>query len=150
MSGSSEGAEPDLTPMLDMVFQLITFFMLVMNMKAAALDQSLKLPVVGSARPVDTKGKEELLILNVTDDGKLNTYGIKREPGPYIKSEAQVSRIAAKQNGQTIEPGGELPTRVVIRCDRNTPFKTLYAVIQLCQDEGFVDFALRAMEREEG
>lgn len=150
MSGSSEGAEPDLTPMLDMVFQLITFFMLVMNMKAAALDQSLKLPVVGSARPVDTKGKEELLILNVTDDGKLNTYGIKRDPGPYIKSEAQVSRIAAKQNGQTIEPGGELPTRVVIRCDRNTPFKTLYAVIQLCQDEGFVDFALRAMEREEG
>ncbi len=150
MSGSSEGAEPDLTPMLDMVFQLITFFMLVMNMKAAALDQSLKLPVVGSARPVDTKGKEELLILNVTDDGKLNTYGIKRDPGPYIKSEAQVSRIAAKQNGQTIEPGGELPTRVVIRCDRNTPFKTLYAVIQLCQDEGFVDFALRAMEREDG
>ena len=80
----------------------------------------------------------------------INTYGIKREPAPYIRSEAQVSRIAAKQKGETIEPGGELPTRVVIRCDRNTPFKTLYAVIQLCQDEGFVDFALRAMEREEG
>jgi len=150
MSGQSEGAEPDLTPMLDMVFQLITFFMLVMNMKAAALDMSLKLPVVGSARPVDTKGKEELLVINVTDDGMINTYGIKREPGPYIRSEAQVSRISAKQKGETIEPGGELPTRVVIRCDRNTPFKTLYAVIQLCQDEGFVDFALRAMEREEG
>ena len=26
-----EGAEPNLTPMLDMVFQLVTFFMLVIN-----------------------------------------------------------------------------------------------------------------------
>ena len=49
-------AQPNLTPLLDMVFQLITFFMLVINFKDASLDLSLKLPVVGSARPVDTKG----------------------------------------------------------------------------------------------
>ena len=36
-----------------MVFQLITFFMLVINFKSAELDLTLKLPVVGSARPVD-------------------------------------------------------------------------------------------------
>ena len=29
-------AQPNLTPMLDMVFQLITFFMLVINFKSAA------------------------------------------------------------------------------------------------------------------
>ena len=43
---------PNLTPLLDMVFQLITFFMLVINFKSAELDQTLMLPVVGSARPV--------------------------------------------------------------------------------------------------
>ena len=47
-------AEPNLTPILDMVFQLITFFMLVINFKSAEMDLSLKLPVVGSARPVET------------------------------------------------------------------------------------------------
>ena len=59
MSGSQyhdASAEPNLTPMLDMVFQLVTFFMLVINFKSAQLDMNLKLPVVGSARPVDTKG----------------------------------------------------------------------------------------------
>ena len=34
--GSS--AEPNLTPILDMVFQLITFFMLVISFKTAAID----------------------------------------------------------------------------------------------------------------
>ena len=37
-------AEPNLTPILDMVFQLITFFMLVINFKSASLDLSLRLP----------------------------------------------------------------------------------------------------------
>ena len=44
---SSESGEPNLTPILDMVFQLITFFMLVINFQSQALDASLKLPVVG-------------------------------------------------------------------------------------------------------
>ena len=59
MSGSVSNAakaEPNLTPILDMVFQLITFFMLVINFKSAELDLSLKLPVVGSARPRERPG----------------------------------------------------------------------------------------------
>ena len=66
---SALSAEPNLTPILDMVFQLITFFMLVINFKAASMDLDLHLPVVGSARPVDTKGQEELIILNVDQRG---------------------------------------------------------------------------------
>ena len=57
-------AEPNLTPILDMVFQLITFFMLVINFKSASMDLSLHLPVVGSARPVETKG-QDFVVLNV-------------------------------------------------------------------------------------
>jgi biopolymer transport protein ExbD len=69
MSGSVPGgrasAEPNLTPILDMVFQLITFFMLVINFKAAELDLSLKLPVLGSAKPLPEGAKLKLLVLNV-------------------------------------------------------------------------------------
>ena len=38
----SSSAEPNLTPILDMVFQLITFFMLVINFKTAAMDLDLR------------------------------------------------------------------------------------------------------------
>ncbi len=70
MSGSLPGggvkAEPNLTPILDMVFQLITFFMLVINFKAAELDLSLQLPVIGSAKPLPPDhGDMKLLVLNV-------------------------------------------------------------------------------------
>src|SRR5271165_3795637 len=69
MSGSVPGggvkAEPNLTPILDMVFQLITFFMLVINFKTAELDLSLRLPVIGSAKPLPEGAKVKLLVLNV-------------------------------------------------------------------------------------
>jgi biopolymer transport protein ExbD len=145
--GGGEGAEPNLTPMLDMVFQLVTFFMLVINFKAASLDLSLKLPVVGSARPVDTKGQEELLILNIDLHGKLNVYGMPKEVGSYIAGEAQASLLEARRTNPTIKMGDELPTTVVVRADKTTPFKLLYNVIKICQDNGYRKFALKAMNK---
>ncbi len=53
MSASKDGAEPDLTPILDMVFPVDHFLHARDQLQGAALDMSLKLPVVGSARPVD-------------------------------------------------------------------------------------------------
>jgi biopolymer transport protein ExbD len=143
-------AEPNLTPILDMVFQLITFFMLVINFKSASMDLSLKLPVVGSARPVDTKGQEELLILNITSQGKLTIYGVERDVASYVAAEAEASRMGARRTNPEIEPGDELPTTVVIRADESTPFSLLYRVIKACQEHGFRKFALKAMNKREG
>jgi biopolymer transport protein ExbD len=145
---SGEG-KPNLTPILDMVFQLITFFMLVINFKSAALDLSLKLPVIGSARPVDTKGQESLLILNVDKEGNINMYGRPQPLKEYIAKEAMAALIGAKRNQPDLEFGQELPTTVVIRADRTTPFKSLNRVIMECQQNGFRKFALKAMNREE-
>ncbi len=62
---AAEKAEPNLTPILDMVFQLITFFMLVLNFKAAELDLSLRLPFSGSAKPLPPDAQVKMLVLNV-------------------------------------------------------------------------------------
>ena len=149
MSGSASEGEADLTPVLDMVFQLITFFMLVINFKAASLDMTLKLPVIGSARPVDMKGTTELLILNINKEGKINVYGIPHDAQPYIKGEAMSSLLKAKLEKPTLKLGDELPTMVVLRADGVTTFNLLYNVIKLCQDNGYRRFAMRAMNREE-
>ena len=149
MSAPTADGEADLTPILDMVFQLITFFMLVMNFKAAALDLTLKLPVVGSAMPVDTDGQEELLILNLAPTGDLTVYGEKVDLEGYISVEADVSRMAAKGKGLDIKPGGELPTTIVIRSDSSSRFKDLYRVIETCQKQGYRKFALKANRTEQ-
>lgn len=140
-------AEPNLTPMLDMVFQLVTFFMLVINFKSAELDMNLKLPVIGSARPVDTKGQQDLLVLNIDDAGQLTIYGIAKDIDSYIAGEAQASFLAARQKDPNIEPGDELPTNVVIRADRSTPFHLLNRVIKSCQEHGFHNFSLKAVNQ---
>jgi biopolymer transport protein ExbD len=155
MSGSvstEANAEPNLTPMLDMVFQLVTFFMLVINFKTASMDLSLKLPVVGSARMVDTKGQKELVVLNIDSKGVLRVYGIaKPEIENYVKSEAMSSVLAAnREQGTDIKLGDELPSIVVIRADKSTPFKLLNRVIKACQDNGFRNFALKAVNKAEG
>ena len=142
-------AEPNLTPMLDMVFQLVTFFMLVINFKSAQIDMNLKLPVVGSARPVDTKGQEDLLVLNIDKDGRLTVYNTPKDIDSYIAGEAQSSLLAARRRNPDLQPGDELPTTVVIRADRATPFHLLNRVIKACQENGFRNFSLKAMNKQE-
>src|SRR5262245_15591082 len=146
----SASAEPNLTPILDMVFQLITFFMLVINFKAASMDLDLKLPVIGSARPVDTQGQEDLLILNINAQGQLRVYGqLIPDIAAYISNEAQASLLVARAKNPTIKAGDELPSTVVIRADKSTPFAMLNRAISKCQEHGYRKFALKAMNKTE-
>lgn len=152
MSSLSDGsnAEPNLTPMLDMVFQLVTFFMLVINFKGAAMDLTLNLPVLGSARPLDTGGREDLLVLNVDSKGKLRVYGVEKNLHEYIAGEARLAVFKQTTVNPAFKKGDELPTMIVIRADRTTPFKLLNDVITTCQNEGFRQFSLKAMSKAEG
>ena len=96
-------AEPNLTPMLDMVFQLVTFFMLVINFKANQIDTQMELPVVGTARPVNTKGEVSLLMVNINNKGKYTVFNRVFDDQMmerYIANQAELDRIggAAQQS----------------------------------------------------
>jgi biopolymer transport protein ExbD len=143
----SSAGKPNLTPILDMVFQLITFFMLVTNFKTASLDRNLRLPVVGSARAVESFGKVDILILNISKEGRLMIYGFQKDVDTYIATEAAAARLAARRQNPDFDPASDLPTRVVIRADRETPFTMVNKVLRACQDHGFRDFALKAMNK---
>jgi len=143
-------AEPNLTPILDMVFQLITFFMLVINFKTAEMDLSLKLPVVGSARPVETYGRRGLLVLNIDNAGNLKIYGRAiTNIDAYIRNEALAAMMSHRLTPDDLAAGEELPTTVVIRADRSTPFRRINRVVRVCQDNGFRNFALKAINKED-
>jgi biopolymer transport protein ExbD len=141
-------AEPNLTPILDMVFQLITFFMLVMTFKSAEIDFNLKLPVVGSARPVKTDGHTGLMVLNIDAAGNLRTTQPIRDVDAFLRIQSQATLLANHMTPADLEAGGELPTTVVIRADRGTSFGKLNRVIKACQENGFRKFAMKALEQE--
>ncbi len=147
MSGSMRSenrAEPNLTPILDMVFQLITFFMLVVNFKAASVDLNLELPVIGSAMPSESDDTD-VMVLNIDKEGRLRVYGEEKNVDAYVAQEAQLALRKARQTDPELEPGGELPRTVVIRADKATPFRLLNNVIRTCQSQGFRKFQYRAM-----
>ena len=58
-------------------------------------------------------------------------------------------RTAQQQASGTwrIPTKDELPTLVVIRADQDTPFKYLFRAIKTCQDNGFRNFAMKAMNK---
>ena len=147
MSGSmraADRAEPNLTPILDMVFQLITFFMLVVNFKAASVDLNLELPVIGSAMPSES-AESDVMVLNINKDGRLNVYGEEKNVDAYVAQEAQIALRKARLDNPEMQPGEELPRTVVIRADKDTPFGLLNHVIRACQSQGFLKFQYRAM-----
>jgi biopolymer transport protein ExbD len=140
-------AEPNLTPMLDMVFQLVTFFMLVINFKTNQIDMAMDLPVVGTARPVNTDGQLTLLMININNKGKYTVFNrpfTDFQMEQYVAAQAATDRLAARRLKSSFDDLDDLPTTVVIRADRNTPFEKLDRVLKLCQENHYRDFVFRA------
>lgn len=136
LPSSGEKAEPNLVPILDMVFQLITFFMLVINFKAAMVDRDLALPVLGSAMPVEEPTDNEVLVLNVRANGELWVRGEHQvNPRGFIGVEAAF--IASSKN---LPRGSKLPTRVVVRADKAIKVKQVLDLTDMCREKGFEIF----------
>ena len=141
-------AEPDLTPMLDMVFQLITFFMLVINFKAASVDQNIKLPMIGSARPVAASGESNVLVLNIAESGVMNVYGqLHEDAEKFLQEEAQAGLLKAREQNPSLKLGDDLPTTVVVRADKGTEFTKLNHVLMACQRVGFRKISLKVLDQ---
>jgi biopolymer transport protein ExbD len=143
-------AEPNLTPLLDVVFQLITFFMLVINFSSENYDKRIRLPIAESARPVDDSQKvaEDRLVLNVDSEGHLLMGG---EVQPLhqaiqsIKHQAELVKLNLRAAGAKPDSSGGLPTTIIFRADKDANFGSLISLIKACQSSGFRKFALKAM-----
>ena len=136
MHSEASRAEPNMTPILDMVFQLITFFMLVINFKAADIDHELVLPVLGSAEPTEVDDKRDLIVLNVNVDGLPTVRG---KPEPNIERFMQLESVVVRA-GAALGAAAELPVTVVIRADRKIKFGPLMRVVDACKKSGFDKF----------
>jgi biopolymer transport protein ExbD len=146
-------AEPNMTPLLDVVFQLITFFMLVFRISTESYDQRVKLPVAGSSRPVEgSAAGQDHLILNIDSAGSLLWGGQVLGTDRAIREldiQARLIRLNLKVAGKEPGPGEPLPTVIVLRADRRARFEQVFQLITACQGLGFTKFALKAMNAEE-
>ncbi len=139
-SHNAEQCEPNLVPILDMVFQLITFFMLVINFKAVDVDKDLVLPVVGAANPTDQGDQGDLLVINVRSDGTVQVRGaIQPSIDLFLRGESMV--VSALRR---VKPGDPLPVTAILRVDKKVAFERLMQVVDSCKSNRFskIDFVV--------
>ena len=148
MAHRSEGtAEQALVPLLDVVMQLLMFFMMCVNFVSEQVNEDIKLPVAQSARPMD-KRLGDVLVLNMDAKGRLLVPGRPKplttplEIGTYLKQEyADAKRNAAARK----EKSDQVQTALIIRAHRDSSYASVFGLLRMCKEIGFRKLQLRAL-----
>ena len=111
----------DFVPMVDVLFNLLVFFLLATSMAQAEREMSIALPHAASSGPISMAMRE--IIVNVHADGTVEVAGKKvslEDLGAMIKS-------AAAANPDQ---------KVSVRGDRTAPYANIAAVLDTCKGAG--------------
>ena len=137
-------AQGDLTPMIDMTFQLIAFFMVLINFSEAEQDARVKLPESELAKPPEVPLKEYITV-QLTKDARCIVQG-KEMP---LEDDKDSFRRVLLIEADLIEKGGKTvsDTTIIVRAHREAATEKVQLLIELCQDARFEKFVLRAKEK---
>ncbi|MFN3193402.1 MAG: ExbD/TolR family protein [Aureliella sp.] len=132
-------AEADLTPMIDMTFQLIAFFMVLINFSQSEQNDKVTLPTSELAKPVDTPLEFPIIVHLTSDDAVV--IG-----GDEVAIEAMASRLQPEISLLKLENKTAADANIIIRSHQTAPGGRVQDLISKCQELGFENFALRVKE----
>ena len=136
--------EGDLTPMIDMTFQLIAFFMLVINFSEVEQDQRVKLPASELAQP-PTAPYEQPYTIHLTKNHSYIFGGKELAELSQLKS----ALLSETQIIQRHTDKKLADVTVIIRADAEAKTGIVQEIIQACQELQFEKFALRGKQSKE-
>jgi biopolymer transport protein ExbD len=133
----------NLTPLLDVVLQLITFFMMLIHFgtKIEGETAAIKLPTAPAALPGGDLGLDRLVV-GVDAKGNLIADNNRLEAGSadvWWTEEAKKRKAALVALGRGQD---ELPTLVVVRADKSATFGSVRGLLATAQERGFARFTL--------
>jgi len=134
--------EMDMTPMIDVTFQLIIFFMLAISFAEADQDQRIKLPLSELAKPPEGQ-LETPLTIQLTDQRTI-IFGAQEVTLDRLKPLLEVEWELLSRRRKT-EPRD---ATIVLRGDRDAPVGEVQQVMRICQEVGFEQFILRARQEQ--
>jgi biopolymer transport protein ExbD len=168
--GEGSAAEPNLTPLLDVVLQLLMFFMMCVNFVNEQVNEDITLPKSQAVKPMD-KADTDVLYIN------LKPFALKdfqdrlpadvlarveqrfREgdeciliPGKepmrradlkvWLKQQHDDAEELAKARG-----GKEVNTAIVIRAHKEADYAQVFEILQECKNVGYSRLKLRALTK---
>ena len=135
-------SEADMTPMIDMTFQLIAFLMVLVNFSAEDVSAKVVLPESELARPPEHASNENKIVVQLDKEGSI-LYGSETVSPDGLKS--ILKNEAYLLTTQELSPGD---ATVIVRAHRDCPTGKVQEVIKICQEQKFDKFILRAKEKD--
>jgi biopolymer transport protein ExbD len=154
--GSSAGdkCEPNLIPLLDLVLQLVMFFMVCANFVMEQIDEGIRLPEAVVAKPIEKKD-EYIIFLNVNKEGHVVLTGLDAQgdsPDDNVltnpaRVQTYMKRRFQEDSRRKPAPGEATPapSLLIVRADKEAAFEKVYAVMKECRTAGYERAQLRAI-----
>lgn len=150
--------EGDMTPMIDIVFQLIIFFMLIMDMSEDTLEV-LKLPPAKTASPDKPDPTQVRPVVNILSTGEIFVMGDKmydpENPDDYqalmlylTQQRRRMEEEPIDENDPNSKPVAADP--ILIRADQSTPFNYVQKVMEVCGRDGIQIWKVQLAAAEDG
>ncbi|MHC5007731.1 MAG: ExbD/TolR family protein [Planctomycetota bacterium] len=130
----NHGASIELTPIIDMVFLLLIFFLVATTFHQTEREMQVALPQAAFAGPISTSLRE--IIVNVDVDGNIIVSG--RTISPQDLQVLIEETVAANPE-----------QKVTVRGDRRTAYANVVRVLDICKGSGIQDPYLDTVLTEE-
>ena len=111
----------ELTPLIDMVFLLLIFFLVATTFHQTEREMQIALPVASSSAPISAMLKE--LIVNVDRDGQIIVGGRRVDSEVLRSMVVEAVRVNPEQ-------------KVTVRGDRGTAYANVVTVLDICKGAG--------------
>jgi biopolymer transport protein ExbD len=126
----------NLTPLLDVLFNLIFFFLLATQLREEKRVIEVQIPQAGVH--TETQRPEREWVVTIGPEGSL-----------FLNEDAVTSGQLQEQLAEAAkEPEKALPVR--IRIDQATPGQAIVDVMEICHETGHPNFGLEVAKRERG
>lgn len=138
----TEGVEMNMTPMIDIVFQLIIFLMLANDLSRKEIEDLTLPDALHASEDKGEKEKYRLIVNLLKDEGggapKLKVRGVEMDLNVF----QQILRPEADRNREQDGPkASEL--YVLVRADKDTRWQDVQYIMQACADPGIRVYKLQ-------
>ena len=134
----SGGMQINMTPMIDVVFQLIVFFTATSSMAKSEFGHKVELPVAEKGKEREESAQKKKIAVNVVADCKVYVAGRRTSPAKF---ESLLRAELKEHSADRLE--------VQFRADRSAPYGTVEPLLLKCARAGVwqVSFVVKPAER---
>lgn len=124
-----------MSPMIDIVFQLIIFFMVVSTFNQLQVEEDIIVPIAFYSKEKEVTPGE--MLINVKSNGK------------YVVNQREYDeRTLADLIFTTTKKNPDIQLYITIRADKRTPHKYVLKAIKACSEAGVSKVSFVAVQRE--